>query len=52
MPFYVPLLVSQYLDHTERYGPEKRGRVQQKFAKISQPSANSEIQLTGKTDNQ
>ena len=32
----MPLIVSHYLDHNERYGPEKRGGVQQKFAKISQ----------------
>ena len=33
---HMPPIVSQYRDHNERYGPEKRGGVQQKFAKISQ----------------
>ena len=34
--FHMPLIVSKYHDHNEIYGSEKRGGVQQKFAKISQ----------------
>ena len=30
----MPLIVSQHHDYNERYGPENRGGVQQKFAKI------------------
>ena len=41
IPFHMTLIVSQYHDHNERYDPEKRGGVQQKFA-------NREPQLTGK----
>ena len=47
----MPRIVSQYSDHNERYGPEKRGGVQQKFAKISQCEL-SVPQITGKIGHQ
>ena len=39
IPFHMPLIVSQCLDHNERYGTEKRGGVQQNFASVDRARA-------------